>query len=298
MSNTQLNPADVDRLVIEAYTSGWQTYTPKYQYIFTDRDPERMDEKISVSASGGDIPQTAQGASFPQVNVAEVGQKTFTQVEYKESIPVTRLLQRFDNYGVVMEEASKQGYRARLTMDRVGANILNNSFSGGSSTVWDGLSIYNASHQVGQTGTTQSNVSSGPLGDVELNTLSTQLRRQQDQNGQDMALLLRLLVVPPELDKKASELCDSVGAPESANRNANYWNTRGLKYLCWELLSSTIAHFLFSDKLFNRFRYFVSIPPTIEYVRIPSNGNYEYQLQFDMTAGAGDYLGTVASPGN
>lgn len=292
MSNTSLNAGDVNRLVIEAFTSGWQTYTPKYQYIFTERDPERFDEKISVTASGGDIPVVAQGGSFPQVNIAEVGEKTFSQVDYKESLPITTLLRRFDNYGVVMEEASKQGYRARLTMDRVGANILNNSFT--TATVWDGLSIYNAAHQVGQTGTFQSNLVTGPLSDQVLNVMEYTLGLQQDQNGQTMALIPRTFVVPLQLRKKAFELTASQGAPESANRNSNFHNTLGMEVVPWELLTSTTSCFLFSEKMFNRFRYFVSIPPTIEYVRIPSNGNYEYQLEFAMVAGAGDYLGTVA----
>jgi hypothetical protein len=292
MSNTALNPGDVDRLVLEAFTSGWLTYTPKGQFVFTDRDPERFDEKISVTASGGDIPVVAQGASFPQVDITEVGQKTFSQVDYKESLPITTLLRRFDNYGVVMEEASKQGYRARLTMDRVQANILNNAFT--TSTVWDGLSIYNAAHQIGITGFTQSNIVVGPLGDNTLNNMEIALGLQNDQNNQVMALIPRTFVVPLALRKKAFELTASQGAPESANRNSNFHNTLGMEVVPWELLTSTTSCFLFSEKLFNRFRAFVSIPPTIEYVRIPSNGNYEYQLEFAMVAGAGDYLGTVA----
>lgn len=295
MSNTALNPADVDRLVIEAFTSGWETYTPKYQYIFTEMDPERFDEKVSITASGGFIPTVAQGADFPQVNIQEVGEKTFTQLDYKEALPITTLLRRFDNYGVVMEEAAKQGYRARLTMDLVGANVMNNAFT--TSTVFDGLSIYNASHVIGNTGLTQSNLLTGSLSDNELNQMQYTLRRQQDMNGQAMALLPRTLVVPPELAKKAFELTASYGAPESANRNSNFFNTMGMDVVVWELLTSTTANFLFSEKLFNYFRYFVSIEPTIEYVRIPSNGNYEYQLEFAMSAGSGSYLGTVASAG-
>lgn len=295
MSTTSLNTADVNKLVLEAFSSGWRNYTPKYQYIFTEMAPERLDEKFSVTASGGDIPQVAEGASFPQVNIQQVGTKTLTQNTYKEALPITTLLQRFDNYGVVIEEAQKQGYRARLTMDRIGANILNNAFT--TETVWDGKAIYSATHNIGNTASTQSNLVTGQLADSTLNTAQIQLRNQVDQNNQAMALLPRTLVVSPSFAKKAFELTESQGSPESANRNSNFFNTLGLQVVVWELLTDSDAWFLFADKTFTRFRYLVAIPPRTEYIRRPETGNYEYQLEFAVVAGAPDYLGTEASSG-
>lgn len=295
MSTTSLNTADANRLVLEAFSSGWKNYTPKYQYIFTEMSPERVDEKFSITASGGDIPQTAEGASFPQVNIAQVGTKTISQETYKEALPITTLLQRFDNYGVVIEEAQKQGYRARVTMDRIGANVLNGAFA--AQTVWDGLPIYDNAHLIGNTGFTQDNLMAGQLSDGTLNTAQIALRKQKDHNNQEMALLPRTLVVAPDFAKKAFELTESQGAPESANRNSNFFNTLGLQVVVWELLTDSDAWFLFSDKTFTRFRYLVAIPPKVEYIRRPETGNYEYQLEFAVNAGAPDYLGTVASPG-
>ena len=68
-----MNLSDVNKLVLEAYSSGWRNYTPKYQFIFTEMAPERKDEKFSITASGGDIPNVAEAAAFPQVNIEEVG---------------------------------------------------------------------------------------------------------------------------------------------------------------------------------------------------------------------------------
>lgn len=294
-ASTSLNQADANKLVLEAFMSGWQTYVPKYPYIFNERTPERVDEKFSVTASGGYIPAVAEGAAFPQVNIAQVGTKTYSQVEYKESLPITRLMQIFDNYGVIIEEASKQGYRARLTMDRVGANILNNAFT--TETTWDGLSLYNAAHLIGSTGVTQSNAVTGQLTESNLNTAITNLRNMKDQNNQVMGLTPRTLVVAPAFAKKAFELTASQGAPESANRNSNFFNTLGLSVVVWEQLSDSDAWFLMADKMFTYFRYLVALPPQMEYIRRSETGNYEYQCQFDVTAGCPDYLGTEGSSG-
>jgi len=295
MSSTALNQSDVNKLVLEAFTSGWRTYTPKHQFIFDEREPQRKDEKVSITASGGDIGLVAEGSAFPQVDIQEAGSKTFSQLEYKEALPVTKLLQRFDNYGVVIEEANKQGYRARLTMDRVGANIITNA--AGTTTVWDGNPLAYATHSIGVTGTTQSNIVSGALTESTLNTAITNLRKMKDHNGQEMALMPRTLLVPANLAKKAFELTASQGSPESANRNSNFFNTLGLNVVVWELLTSTTQWLLLADKMFTRLRYFVSIPPQVEYVRRPESGNYEYQIQFDMAAGAADYLGIEHSTG-
>ncbi len=295
MANTALNPSDVNKLVLEAFTSGWRTYTPKYPYIFDEREPQRKDEKFSITASGGDISQVAEGASFPQVDITEAGTKTISQLEYKEALPVTELLRRFDNYGVVVEEASKQGYRARLTMDRVGANLISNAAS--TTTVWDGHPLAYATHHIGVTGTTQDNTVSGALTESTLNTAIINLRKMKDHNGQEMALMPRTLLVPANLAKKAFELTASQGSPESANRNSNFFNTLGLNVVVWELLTSTTQWALLGDKVFTRFRYLVSIPPKVEYVRRPETGNYEYQLQFDMGAGCADYLAYINSAG-
>ncbi|OPX88986.1 MAG: hypothetical protein A4E53_01719 [Pelotomaculum sp. PtaB.Bin104] len=295
MASTSLNPSDVNKLVLESFTSGWKSYQPKYPYIFEEREPQRKDEKFSITASGGDITQVAEGAAFPQVDITEVGNKTVSQLEYKESLPVTELLRRFDNYGTVVEEASKQGYRARLTMDRVGATLISNATT--TTTTWDGLALANASHLIGNTGVTQSNVVSGALTESTLNTAIINLRKMKDHNNQEMALMPRTLLVPANLAKKAFELTASQGSPESANRNSNFFNTLGLNVVVWELLTSTTAWMLLADKVFTRFRYLISIPPKVEYIRRPETGNYEYQLSFDMGAGVVDYLGAEHSTG-
>jgi len=294
-SSTTLNSSDANKLVLESFTSGYLMYQPKYPYVFTEREPQRKDEKFSITASGGDISQVAEGASFPQVDIAEVGTKTISQLEYKEAIPVTKLMERFDNYGVVLEEARKQGYRARVTMDRIAANIFNNAFTG--TTTWDGAYLFSATHSIGSTGLTQSNLQTGQLTETTFNNAITALRTQKDHNNQELPMAPRTLIVAPAFAKKAFELTASQGAPESANNNSNYFNTLGVNVLVWELLTDTDAWFLAADKMYTYLRYLVAIPPTLERVRRPETGNWEYQIQFDCAADAVDYIGLEASAG-
>ena len=290
-SKTSLNLNSANRLVLEAFDSGWRHYVPEYPSVFNQRSPERVDEKFSITTSAGILTPVAEGASFPTVDVQEAGVQTVSQVPYKRSIPVTTLMQRFDNYGVVISEAQKLGYYARLTMDLVGANVFNNAV--GTTTTWDGLSFGNASHLIGNTGVTQSNRTTGPLSNSVLNSAQVQLRNMKDHNGAPMGLMPRTLVVTPTEMQKGFELTVSPGNPESANRNDNMFATMGLNLVVWEQLTDTSMSFLLSEKFFTRLEYLTSLEPKIEYIRNPINGNYEYQLEFACSAGAVDYLGAV-----
>ena len=296
MSLTSLNAADANRLVLEAFGSGWESYESQGQKIFHRRDPERKDEIYSVHATDATINTVAEGATFPAVNVEQVGTKTLSQAVYKKEIPVTQLMKRFDNYGVVVEEAMKLGYYAKWTMDDVMASILRNVE--GTSTTWDGLSLGNASHLVGNTGTTQSNIVTGSLSKSTLNSAYTALQDQVDHGGAQQPLATKQVVVPPALAMTAFELLGSPSDPETADRSINFINALGMELVVWPLISnnaggSDVDYHIVADKMFHRLQYLVSLEPRVNYVRDQNTGNDLYQIDFACVAGAPDYLGYV-----
>ena len=263
--------------------------------LFSRKAPERVDERFSITASGGDITSVAEGAAFPKTDIREVGTQTISQVEYKEALPITKLMKRFDNYGAVQREAEKLGRRASISIDRLGAALLNNSDD--TTLTWDGLSLANASHLIGDTGQTQSTIVTGALNKGNLNSAIVALANQNNHNNQEDPLAARYLVVPPALAMTAWELVESPGEPESANRNRNYINKQGINVVVWEQLTDTADAFLLSDKIFHGLCYLPAIEPTVEYVRDDNTGNYEYQMQYDVAVGVVDYRGFIKIDG-
>lgn len=296
MSATTLNDSSANKLVLEAFDSGWKSYETKGTVFFNQQTPERVDEKFSVTAADGSISSVAEGAAYPAVNITEVGSKTLSQLVYKKEIPVTKLMRRFDNYGVVLREAQKLGYRAKYAMDEVMANVLNNW--SGTTTCWDGYALGYATHTIGDLpGQTQSNITTGALTATTLNSARTALQKQKDHGGKIMPTTGKFLIVPPDLAMTAFELTVSPDGPETANRKKNFMSRQGFQVVEWPLLTDTADWFLIAEKMFNRLQYLVSIPPSVANVRDDNTGNQLYQIDFACTAGAPDYLGVQVGNG-
>lgn len=295
---SSLNSNQANLTVLEAFVSGYKQYQQKMPQLFNRVTPKRKDEIFAVLNSGGDIPEVAEGAAFPSVDVKEVGTKTLSQKEYKSKISITKLMQRFDNYGAVAKEAQMLGHRASISIDKLGANIFNNSTSTTAPYgVWDGLALASTVHLIGDTGSTQSNIVSGALNKSNLNSAIVALTNQKNHNNQPDPLPARVLLVPPAMSMTAWELVYSKGSPENANRNDNYINSKSLQVVEWELLTDTADCFLLSDKMFHKLFYIPAIEPTIEYVRDDDTGNMEWQLQYDVVVGAADYRGVIKIDG-
>ena len=299
MSLTTLNDSSANKLVLEAFDSGWKSYEVQGTKFFNKVSPERVDEKFSITAADGAMDAVAEGAAFPSVNVEEVGSKTLSQAVYKKEIPVTKLMKRFDNYGVVVREAQKLGYRAKYRMDEQMADVFNNYTSTTAPYgCWDGYALGYGTHTIGNTASTQSNLGTGALSKTTLNTAVTALAKQKDHGGKQMPTTGKYLIVPPDLAMTAWELVKSPDDPETADRSKNFMNSLGIQLVVWPLLTgSTTAWFLVGEKMFNRLEYLVSIDPTVNYVRDTNTGNNLYQIDFACQAGAPDYLGTYCNSG-
>jgi len=295
MSRTTLNASAANKLVLEAFDRGWKNYVPMGEMLFSKRDPERKDEKFSVHASDGSVSSVAEDAAYPSVNVEEVGSVTLTQAVYKKKIPVTQLMKRFDNYGVVITEASNLGYDARYTMDGVMADILNNA--DGTTTCWDGLSLLNDSHLIGNLGTTQDNNVGGNLSSSNLQTAIQLLEEQQNHSGQIAPTTGKYLVVNPANRKLAFELIGSPEAPDTADRAKNFFHTLGIKMLSWGRITTSTSWFLINEKQHNRLQYLVGIAPKVSFVdgTKTQTGGDEFRVDFACQAGAPDYLGVVGN---
>lgn len=294
MSSTlNQNLSDSELLVLEAFTSGGQQYATVYQEILNLITPERApDEKFSVHAqANGVIQEVAEGAAFPDTPVVEIGSKTITNRIFKHQVSLTKEMREFDNYGVVMAEASKTGYNGRVIQDQIGADLFNNAE--GTTTTWDGLSLANSAHLIGVTGLTQSNVVTGGFSTTSVNSCLTRLMQQKDQSNITTNYQGRYLVVPPALNEDAYQLINSTDDPSTANRAINWNGFRKLQLVVWPLLTSSTDYHVLADKMFHRLMYGFWIDPAVDVTRDPVTGNTLYQYQFDANAGAVDYLGYI-----
>jgi hypothetical protein len=297
MSFTSLKPSEVDLLVKKEFLSGYESYTPHGQMIFNIDTPDRLNEKESVVTTDGDIPQVAEGADYPEAQIRELGTQTFTSLEYKKKFGITELMMDFSNYGSTMKEMRMAGYRARYKQDLLMEQTLSGGFA--TTTTWDGEYLFSASHEVSDTGVTQSNLITGAMTKDKLNEMYIALKQMKAHDGLKMPLQTAYLVVPTALKMTAWELISSPDDPTTADRSKNFINSLNIKIIEWPLLddSSTSAYFMCSEKMFHTLTAYQKAQPSMRMYIDEDTGNMYEKVRFVQTQGATDYFGTVGSTG-
>jgi len=294
---TNLKPSEIDLLVKKEFLSGYETYQPVGPKIFNLDTPQRLNEKESVVTSDGDIPQVAEGVSYPASLTRELGTVTYTSLEYKRKFGITALMEDFSNYGTTMKMMMKAGYRARYKQDSLMADVLNGAF--GTTAVWDGQYLIDTDHDIGDTGQTQDNLLSGALSETTLNDAYVKLATMVDHENLVMPLQVAYLVVPAALHQKAYELTASPDGPETADRKKNFINTLNIKPVVWNLLdaTSTTAWFLCTEKMWHSLTAFQKVKPSMKMYTDDDTDNMWEKVRFVQVQGATDYLGIVGSLG-
>lgn len=280
-----------------ALRSGFDTYVIKGDLIFNDTPPTRFNEIMSIHAHDGGFDAVAESANYPEVTIQTVGSKTFTQIEYKKKLVISQMLKRFDSEGALYREAMKIGMDGAIKIDQLLADVFNNGFT--TETAWDGDALFSASHNIGSTGLTQSNLATGALTDANFNAGRVLMMNFKNHRNTANPVPVRNAIVGTALETKIKQLLWSEGNPESGNRNLNTYKQEGITPIVWELLTSTTAWFLTGDKLHHELHKFQALPLKVQTrpALMSENGSEEVRCDFSQIAGAGDYLGLVGSNG-
>ena len=294
---TGLKPSEVDLLVKTEFLSGFETYEMVGPKIFNIDVPDRLNEKESVVTTDGDLPQVAEGASYPASISRELGTVSYTSLEYKRKWGITALMNDFSNYGAVMKLMKKAGYRARYKQDSLMADVLKDGFT--QTKTWDGKYLFSSNHKIGDTGRTQSNLESGEANETNITNAFVKLRTMKDHENLEMPLQAAYLVHPVALQPKVYELLKSKTGSETSDRKLNFLNTLNIVPIPWPLLDSysTTAWFLLSDKMWHNLVTFQKVGATMKMYMDEDTDNMWEKCRFVQVQGATDYLGVVGSLG-
>jgi len=284
--------SEVQLEIAKSFDAGFQGYQSKFEEIFRNDPNQRFEEKFSVRGGmTAAFTAVTDGAAYNQQNPKIVGTQTISQLMFKESVAITKMMKEKDHYGSAYEDARKLGYLARIKMDKLGSDLLVNAT--GSTVTWDGLALAHASHLVGDTGITQSNRTTGSLTTADLETAIQNFGLQYDHNGTIMSLEPKYLVVPRRNMMTAKKLLGSPMTPEDANNSINPVTESGLILVVWSgLVTTAWEGMLVSDKAFHRLEYQVAYGPELTPDRDTATGNDLIQIDLACNAGAIDYLGT------
>jgi phage major head subunit gpT-like protein len=196
-----------------------------------------------------------------------------------------------------MKLMMKAGYRARYKQDDLLRAVISGGFA--TTTNWDGAYQFSATHSIGDTGLTQSNLVSGALSETTLNTAYTNLMTMKDHENLVMPIQGSVLLVPAALAKKAWELVNSPDGSETGDRKRNYVNSLGIKVVVWPLLDavSTTAWYMLSDKMWHTLTCYQKVAPSMKMYTDEDTDNMWEKVRFVQVQGSCDYLGTQGSTG-
>lgn len=289
--NKYLTEAQLE--VMKSFDAGYQGYQSQYEQVFNvERGKMRLEEKFSVRGGmSAAFTAVSDGAGYNQQTPKVIGTQTIAELIYKEAVAITRMMKAKDHYGSALSDARKLGMLSRIKMDKLAADLLADAT--GATVTWDGLALGHASHLVGETGATQSNLTTGGLTTANLETAIQNFMLQKDHDGTVMSLRPKYIVVPIRNMMLTKKLIGSPKTPEDAHNSINAVTDSGLIPIFWgQLVTTDFEAMLLSDKAMHRLEYLIHYGPELTPDRDTATGNDLVQLDLSCNAGAIDYLGT------
>jgi len=277
--------------VAKSFEAGYKGYQAQWSKVFKTIPSPRYEEKFSVRGGYGDITPTTDGGAYNMMDPKVVGTQTIAPLIYKNAVQMTKMAKVKDNYMSLIEDTKRLGYLLGIERDTVAATVLNNAAS--TTVTWDGVALASASHLIGDTGDTQSNITTGGIGVSTLEEALQNFKLQKDQDGRIMNLTAKYIVYPVQKHFQIAKLIDSQMSPEDANNNVNPINSLGLIMVPWaQLNGTTFDAMLLSEETMHRLVHKEDYPLQATPARDTNTGNDMVQWDLACNYGAIDYLGT------
>lgn len=275
------------------------SFEPKYEKIFNVRDMKTaiaQSTQISSLLPAGAVGEAEQ---VPLQKIVEGYAKTYTAVKYGIMLASSQELIDDLEYDVMGQNAKKLMKAFMSSVEISAASILNTGLSAAGP---DGQPLFSASHPLLAPGAgTSSNVLTVPadLSMTSFKAMTTVLRKTLDTAGNKVMIQPKYLIVPPEQEYLAHELCKSVMLPDPNNASVNSVNSVLARYniepVVWDYLTSSSSVFVSGEKQDHQLTFYWRKRPAI-------STEYDFKTEVALTkltgrfvAGYSDWRGIVSN---
>jgi len=226
--------------------------------------------------------------------------QTFSVVDYKKALPITREFMRDNKWNLVAKNVKAAADKGRITREARGMDLFRLGFT--TKLTNDGAAIFSNSHTT-VSGDTVDNLFTEALDDDALSTALVMMAEQKDQAGVVVGRRARVLLVPPAAYKQAVILTGSELRPGTANNDMNLYSAKyGLyvkqsPYLGANAAGSDTAWFLVGDN--HEMTRYTREGFNTDYVgpEFSANDIAYYKMRFAEVYGCTQYDGLVGSTG-
>jgi len=204
------------------YGQSYAEFQTEYDKIFTKNTSRKAFEEDVGTSMFGLAQQKGEGQAISYDSAQQGFIDRYTHVTYGLGFIITKEMVEDDLYDVIgKKRASALAFSMRQTKELLGANILNNGFTGGP-TYGDGVSLLNASHP-NVAGGTYSNILAvaADLSEAALEQAVIDLGKYTDVRGKRIAVRPQKLVVPVDLVFEADKIMKTEYEVGTGNNTVN-----------------------------------------------------------------------------
>mgnify|MGYP005826428955 FL=1 len=230
---------------------------PMIDMLFRVEASTRFEEQHQGMGAQGLV--TVFDGTVPYVDYDAGYRIDIRNYEFAQGIQVERRLVDDDQYNQITQRASNMGDSFQTTRETDAANIFINGFTDGSTNRMgastngaDGVALLSTAHphSPANTNSTQANEGTLALTIDNLDTTRQAMRNFTDDKGQLLGINPDLLLVPPELERTATQLVAerAIYEPGSAQYDVNMFAGR-FRPVVWNRLTDANAWFLIDSTL-------------------------------------------------
>lgn len=224
---------------------------------FKETNTDRSYEKRSAVTFGGLLSKARDVDNIPQMAPIQGFDVTLTPEEYKAGIRIGRRLRETDQFSVIDKHMMDLNDATRQTIELSAALVYNQAFGTSEALAGDGMYLVDASRPFPDnsvTGTWSNLETGSDLTQGSIEAMRLNFRKHLDESGQIAPIVLKKLVVPPDLQSTANVQLGTQKKSGTALNDESEINTYGIQSEVWDYLTDTNAFFGFghspSDRQF------------------------------------------------
>ena len=214
--------------------------------LYEQRDTTKATEKHSYVAAGGPVPKNSDEDRLPQQVPIQGFDNSYTPVEYRMQMKITRRLIETDQFNVVNKQMADLNRSAMKTLEMYAALPFNTTFDATAEWVCaDGLLLVDSGRKYEDTaaGTWSNLETSGALTQARVGTMRTNFYKNKDEFGDPAPIIMQKLLIPPDLEDTVITELESAQKPGGSLNDKNFLTKYRLEYMVNPWLTSTTAWF-------------------------------------------------------
>lgn len=229
-----------------------EAYPAVYKRIFNVETTDKPFIKGTGVSGFGLFQEKDEGEESASDSLKQMFDDTATMITYSLLCEISKEALDDDKHGPIKKAGQAMAFSAAVTPDILACNMLNNGFT---TTIGDGLSLFNTAHLL-DAGQTARNRPSSDM-DLSYTGLETALidfkDEQKNHRGIKLNIMPKYLVHPTELLFTAEDILGSSGPADDANPNRtnSINNLFNLEAVHWAHLTDADAWFLLADKKYH-----------------------------------------------